>query len=103
MPMSDRVMAVLSARRASRHADWVFPSKRSRAGHLTTVGKLYREARDKAGLPKDLVLYGGRHDYGTRVLRKTGNLAAVMKSMGHKDVRTAMRYQHRNWTSYATH
>jgi hypothetical protein len=38
--------------------------------------------------------YCSRHDYGTRVLRETGNLAAVMKTMGHKDVRTAMRYQH---------
>jgi hypothetical protein len=28
------------------------------------------------------------------MLRKTGNLAAVMKVMGHRDVRTAMRYQH---------
>jgi hypothetical protein len=28
------------------------------------------------------------------MLRKTGNLAAVMKVMGHKNVRTAMRYQH---------
>ncbi len=32
--------------------------------------------------------------YGTRVLRETGNLAAVMTTMGHKDVRTARRYQH---------
>jgi len=28
------------------------------------------------------------------VLREAGNLAAVMKTMGYKDVRTAMRYQH---------
>jgi integrase len=55
---------------------------------------LFREARKKAGLPKNLVLYCGRHDYGTRVLQKTGNLAVVMKTMGHKDVRTAMKYQH---------
>jgi integrase len=92
--MSDRAMAILSVRCAGKSEGWVFPSKRSSAGHLTTVGKLYREARDRAGLPKDLVLYCGRHDYGTRVLRETGNLAAVMKTMGHKDVRTAMRYQH---------
>jgi integrase len=45
-----------------------------------------------SGDPK--ALYCSRHDYGTRVLRKTGNLAAVMKTRGHKDVRTAMRYQH---------
>jgi integrase len=94
VPISDRVLALLGSRCAGRNEGWVFPSKRSRSGHLTTVGKLFRQARDKAGLPKDLVLYCGRHDYGTRVLRETGNLAAVMKTMGHKDVRTAMRYQH---------
>ena len=27
-------------------------------------------------------------------LKKTGNLKAVMKVMGHKDVKTAMKYQH---------
>jgi len=27
-------------------------------------------------------------------LNNTGNLAAVMKTMGHKDVRAAMQYQH---------
>jgi hypothetical protein len=27
-------------------------------------------------------------------LRRTGNLAAVMKTMGHRDVKTAMHYQH---------
>ena len=70
------------------------PSRRSRAGHLTNLSKHFRKARDKAGLPKSLVLYCGRHDYGTRVLRDTGNLAVAMQTMGHKDVRTAMNYQH---------
>lgn len=32
--------------------------------------------------------------YGTRVLMRTGNLAAVMRTMGHRDVKTAMHYQH---------
>ena len=27
-------------------------------------------------------------------MKPTGNLAAVMKTMGHKDVKTAMQYQH---------
>jgi len=35
-----------------------------------------------------------RHDYGTRVLTRIGNLAAVMRTMGHRDVWTAMHYQH---------
>jgi site-specific recombinase XerC len=54
----------------------------------------FRLARAKPGLSKDLVLYCRRHDFGTRMLKSTGYLAAVMKTMGHKDVKTAMRYQH---------
>jgi hypothetical protein len=37
---------------------------------------------------------GGRHDYGTRVLQGTGNLAVVMRTMGHGSPTTAMKYQH---------
>ncbi len=29
-----------------------------------------------------------------RVFEKTGNLAAFMKTIGHRDVKTAMQYQH---------
>jgi integrase len=43
---------------------------------------------------EDLVLYCARHDFGTYALQKTGNIAAVMNSMGHSDVKTAMTYQH---------
>ncbi len=94
VPMSNRVFNLLRERCGERREGWVFTSKRSESGHLTTMAKLFREARSKAGLPANLVLYCGRHDYGTRVLQKTGNLAAVMKTMGHRDVKTAMQYQH---------
>jgi len=82
VPISDRVEKVLRQRCGNRREGWVFPTKRSRSGHLTTIGKHFREARLKAGLPENLVLYCGRHDYGTRVLKETGNLAAVMKNDG---------------------
>jgi integrase len=94
VPMSDRVFDLLQKRCGNRREGWVFQSKRAGSGHLTTIGKQFREARLKAGLPDNLVLYCGRHDYGTRVLKQTGNLAAVMKTMGHRDVKTAMQYQH---------
>jgi integrase len=94
VPMSDRVYEILRVRARGRKEGWAFPSKRSKCGHLTNMAKRFRLAREKAGLPEDLVLYCGRHDYGTRVLSNTGNLAAVMKTMGHRDVKTAMKYQH---------
>jgi integrase len=94
VPMTDRVLDLLLVRCGERRDGWLFPSKRSKSGHLTTLAKRFREARKKAGLSESLVLYCGRHDYGTRVLKATGNLAAVMNTMGHKDVKTAMQYQH---------
>ena len=58
------------------------------------MAKQFREARQEAGLPASLVLYCARHAFGTAIYEGTGNLAMVMKVMGHTDVRTAMRYQH---------
>jgi integrase len=94
VPMSRRAFELLQARCGTTAVGWVFPSKRSAAGHLLCIDRLFREARQQAGLPKELVLYCARHDYGTRVLMRTGNLAAVMRTMGHRDVKTAMHYQH---------
>ena len=94
VPMSGRVFEILRNRCDARQQGWVFPSKRSASGHLRSICNLFRKARNEAGLPKELVLYCARHDYGTRVLMRTGNLAAVMRTMGHRDVKTAMRYQH---------
>jgi integrase len=94
VPMSDRVVSLVKARCGRRKEGWVFTSKRAASGHLTTIARRFREARTEAKLPRSLVLYCGRHDYGTRILKHTGNLAVVMKAMGHKDVKTAMQYQH---------
>ncbi len=94
VPLSDRALGVLRRRCGKRRQGWLFPSKRSASGHLTTMAHSFRQAREKAGLPKNLVLYCGRHDFGTRLLKQTGNLKLVIQAMGHVDVKTAMKYQH---------
>ncbi len=71
-----------------------FPIEARRVCSSHHNGEEISEARVKAGLPEDLVLYCGGMTYGTRILKRTGNLAAVMRTMGHKDVKTAMQYQH---------
>jgi integrase len=68
VPLSDRAIAILRRRCGDRREGWVFPSKRAKSGHPTTTAVKFRQARKKAGLSEDLVLYCGRHDFGTRVL-----------------------------------
>jgi integrase len=58
------------------------------------VAKQFRDARQEAGLPSSLELYCARHAFGTVIYERTGNLAMVMKVMGHTDAKTAMRYRH---------
>lgn len=72
---------------------WVFQA-RSKCGHLTTVGGQWYAARTAAGLPASVVLYSARHTFATHALAATGNLAAVMRAMGHSSAQTAMIYQH---------
>jgi site-specific recombinase XerD len=35
-----------------------------------------------------------RHDFATKLLRKTGNLKLVSHALNHSDVKTTMRYAH---------
>jgi len=95
IPMSDRVLDLLMVRCAGRSEGWVFPSVR-KGKHIGAafVNRQWVKARRAAGLPEDLVLYCARHDFGTYVLSRTGNLKAVMDAMGHADVKIAMNYQH---------
>lgn len=95
IPMSDRVVDLLKGRCAGRKEGWVFPSIR-KGKHIgaALVNRQWVKARRAAGLPEDLVLYCARHDFGTYLLSKTGNLKAVMDTMGHADVKSAMTYQH---------
>src|SRR5262249_18491987 len=70
-----------------------FPA-RSQSGHLETVQRQFTEARASAGISSRIVLYSARHTFATQALASTGNLAAVMKALGHSNAQTAMIYQH---------
>ena len=73
---------------------WVFPSKKAKSGHLTTVAKQFRAARLLAGLPLSLTLYGARHAFATYAVEATGNVFAVADVLGHQDLKTTRIYQH---------
>ena len=49
--------------------------------------------RAKAGV-KDFRFHDYRHDFGTKVLRQTGNLKLTQKAMNHRDIKSTLRYAH---------
>jgi integrase len=92
--MSERMKGMLTSWCGGRKEGWVFPSSRSKSGHLTSIAKGFQAARDRAGLDKKLVPYSARHTYGTYTMEKSKNAFAVSKSMGHADLKSMEPYQH---------
>lgn len=53
----------------------------------------WQSIRANAGV-KDFRFHDYRHDFGTKLLRDTGNLKLVQKAMNHRDIKSTLRYAH---------
>jgi integrase len=73
---------------------WVFPSDRSKTGHLNSIAVGFRALRQRVGVSSKVVPYSARHTYGSFTVEATGNIFAVADSMGHVDVQSMKPYQH---------
>ncbi len=93
VPLSERVIKALQLRGTFDNG-WVFPSSLSKSGHVSNVANQWRQTRKAICLDPAVKLYCCRHTFATDALERTGNLAALMKALGHADAQTAMKYQH---------
>lgn len=101
-PLPAAAMAVLQGERG-HHSEFVFtylvrhPNGGKKASREPirpgTLSAAWLRMRNRAGL-KGLRLHDLRHTTATRVLRKTGNLVAVQKALGHSRISTTQRYAH---------
>lgn len=104
-PLPPAAMAVLSAERG-KHPEYVFTYQAKRAdpgkgiargdtlpippGSLSTAWVRMRDREGLAGLR----LHDLRHTTASRIMRRTGNLMAASKALGHARVATTQRYAH---------
>lgn len=96
--LSERMKQMLEVWCTGRTEGWVFPSPRSKSGHLQTIAKGFQRARADAKIDPRIVPYSARHTYGTFTMAATGNTFAVSKSMGHADIKSMAPYQHQDIT-----
>ncbi len=60
---------------------------------ITRAKAAWQRMRAKAGV-KDFRFHDFRHDFGTKLLRETGNLKLVQKALNHRDIKSTLRYAH---------
>jgi integrase len=60
---------------------------------LSGTKSAWQRMRAKSGV-KDFRFHDFRHDFGTKILRKTGNLKLAQKALNHRDIKSTLRYAH---------
>jgi integrase len=75
-----------------RHSEVVFTIN-GRPLTYSAVQSFWRSLRKRTGIV-GLRFHDLRHDFGTKLLRETGNLKLVQKAMNHRDIKTTLRYAH---------
>ena len=73
VPLSKRAIALLLARCGDRREGWVFPSQKSKSGHIELRGlqKQFRVIADALNIPRELKLYCSRPTFGTITMNET--------------------------------
>lgn len=62
--------------------------------HRRAFQSASKASQVKAGMTDARPAHDLRHEAGTRLMRRTGNLAAVKRMLGHENIQSTMRYVH---------
>lgn len=80
-----------------KDCQWLFPSRRAKAGHASDVKDAFKRAVLAAGLdPKAVVRHTLRHTAITHLVQAGIDLPTVQRISGHKTLAMVARYAHAN-------
>ncbi len=72
----------------------LFVSNQGRRVSVRQVQRSFDEWLAAAGIEKSISVHGLRHTFATSLLERTGNLALVQQSLGHRHISTTTIYAH---------
>jgi integrase/recombinase XerD len=95
VPLSARLLEELRAYwREYRPADWLFPGKGARPSCSSAVQRTCKRALRRCGFRKKVSAHTLRHSYATHLLEAGVDLGTLQRLLGHRDLKTTVRYTH---------
>ncbi|MEO5360578.1 MAG: tyrosine-type recombinase/integrase [Nitrospirota bacterium] len=98
IPIHPEMVGFFTERCGNHPEAFIFVNPRT-GGHysLTSFLKIWRNAREKGGLPKKLRLYdASRHSVASQLVNQNVSLYTVSKILGHSSVKMTEKYAHNN-------
>jgi site-specific recombinase XerD len=82
--------------RVNRPQHWLFPGARMAAEPILvkTAQRIFRAAKDRAGITKECGIHGLRHAFATHLLEAGVNVHRIQRLLGHGSLSTTARYFH---------
>jgi integrase len=93
VPLSQEALLWVEMVRKSQWSDrWLFPSTRSRLGHLKDPTRSWKTICRLAGIPAETRIHDLRHGFAEAAYAACKDLKLVQSLMSHADVATTSRY-----------
>jgi integrase len=91
VPLVDEAVAILKARKRGTSSVFVFPSDKSKSGHVDSTAAAWRRVIRRAGL-SDIVEHDLRRTLGSWQARTGASLVLIGKSLNHRDASSTQIY-----------
>jgi integrase len=92
--VEDAVRLLVQIRARKDHVRFVFVARGGKPWSRGGLQQNVRRLREEVGLPDDVVVYGIRHDFGTRGVLRGVDIKTLAELMGHTSTRIREHYVH---------